>query len=144
MQSKKKFTNTLWLEQKTICTFPILMGKLYILQELFSFKAVKGVPFHAKFNENNIYFPHNPLNILMLHFHCYWETGYHFACRYGNNSYKKMQKRIAHDKIGNVQKIYFLNNIALTLCQHIYIKIVSWNLFMMSIEKYNGIHLQVL
>ena len=34
--------------------------------ELFPFKAGQNVPFHAKFNENNIIVSHNLFNILML------------------------------------------------------------------------------
>ena len=42
--------------QQTICTFPALILKSYILLELFPFKASKNVPFHVKCNENNIIF----------------------------------------------------------------------------------------
>jgi len=37
-----------------ICTFPTLVLKLYVLQELFPFKAGKRVQINAKINENNI------------------------------------------------------------------------------------------
>ena len=49
------------LKEQTICTKPTLIIKLYVLTELFPFKMDKRVPFHAKFNTNNIhvYFPHN-------------------------------------------------------------------------------------
>ena len=41
-----------------ICTFPALILKLYVLQELFPFKGEKTVPFIATFSENNIQFFH--------------------------------------------------------------------------------------
>jgi len=46
--------------------FWTMILKLYVLQELFPFKEGKMVPFHATFNENNIYLPYNLFKILML------------------------------------------------------------------------------
>jgi hypothetical protein len=46
-------------------TFPTLNLQLYVLQDLISSKAEQIVPFHAKFNEINIYFFRNQFkNIL--------------------------------------------------------------------------------
>ena len=39
--------------------FPTLILQLYVLADLSSFKEGKIFPFDAKFNEINIYFPHN-------------------------------------------------------------------------------------
>ena len=50
----------IYVSQQTICTFPTLILKLYVLLELFLFKADKRVLFHAKFN---IYAFHNLFNI---------------------------------------------------------------------------------
>ena len=44
------------MAKQTICTFPTLILKWYFFQELFPFSTAKTIPFHAKFNENNVYF----------------------------------------------------------------------------------------
>ena len=51
---------------RTIYTFPTLILKLYVLQELFPFKTDKMALFHIKFNENNVFLPNNLLKSLML------------------------------------------------------------------------------
>lgn len=40
--------------------------RLLKLQELFPFKTCKRVPFHAKYNGNDKYFPHNRFKFVIL------------------------------------------------------------------------------
>ena len=51
-----------------ICTYCycLLMLKLYYVQELFPIKVDKRVPFHAKFNENYIFYPIICLKYLLI------------------------------------------------------------------------------
>lgn len=50
----------------TVCTFTTLILKRYAWQKLFTLNANKKFSFHAKFNENKIYFPHNLFKIELL------------------------------------------------------------------------------